>query len=211
MKVPRHIHNIPDFIFNKLCNDIGRVLIWTTIAGWVASSTAQIIGIARNPKYTKEQKSFMIPQEIGDALINIGSFFIITTPIKKFSSKLVKTGKIIPASIKELVIQNNRSNKLGKLDFDIMKEPYITSTARKTFNSFNNFMSTTSAVVGGIISSNIVTPILRNKYASNKQAKNIAIFPQQNPINNGKTSSKVYINKSENTTFNTLRHRGMKI
>ncbi len=182
MKIPPQVKLVTDFIFKKCSNDIGSVLIWTTIGGWVASSAAQIGGIARNPKYSKEQKTFMINQEIGDAAINIGSFFIITTPLKKLATKLVKTGKVTTCALKEPLKRHGDIDKLGHVDFDMTKLPYF-SEMEKKFNSFNNFMSTSAAVIGGVLSSNIVTPILRNRYASHRQAKKQALFNQDKLLN----------------------------
>ena len=59
MKLHSFVKKTTDFIFDKCSKDIGAALIWTTIAGWIASSSAQIIGIHRNSKYSKEQKKFM--------------------------------------------------------------------------------------------------------------------------------------------------------
>ena len=170
MKFPPQITKTADFIFQHFSKDIGSVLIWTTIVGWIASSAAQVCGIWRNPKYTKEQKSFMIPQEIGDAGVNILSFFAITMPLKKFANKLVKTGKIMPRKLMSQIVRHGDTQKIGSYDFDIPNLPYFhNSNMEKTYNSFHNFMSTTAAVTGGIVSSNIVTPLLRNRIASKKQ------------------------------------------
>lgn len=176
MKIPTQVKNVTDYIFDKWSKDIGSVLIWTTIGGWVASSSAQILGIMGNQKYSKEQKNFMIHQEIGDAAINIGSFFIITTPLKKLATKLVKTGKITSFAIKRPIRKHGDIKKIGNYDFNIKKLPYFSSELEKPYNSFSNFMGTSAAVIGGILSSNILTPILRNRYASRCQAKKQTLF-----------------------------------
>lgn len=218
MKIPPQVKRITDFIFEKCSKDMGSVLIWTTIGGWVASSAAQIFAIKHNSKYTKEQKSFMIPQEISDAAVNIGAFFLITTPIKKLSTKLVTTGKIIPNVVRRVIIKNNDKCRIGKLDFNITKTPYF-GEVEKTFNSFHNFMTTSAAVLGGVISSNIVTPILRNRYASQRQAKKQALFNQSNvvvgPINPiGKDSQSVstpYKPRVSNNTFDKFRGKNLTV
>lgn len=168
MKLHSLVKKTTDFIFDKCSKDVGAVLIWTTIAGWIASSAAQIIGIRTNSKYSNEQKKFMTNQELGDAAVNILSYCILTMPLKKLSTKLVSTGKIIPNNIRKLIIRNGDGKRLGKLDFNIADTPYF-SGIEKSYNSFNNFMSTSAAVVGGTIASNIVTPILRNRFASHRQ------------------------------------------
>lgn len=168
MKIYPTVTKITDFLFDKCSKDIGSVLIWTTIAGWIASSAAQIIGIKRNSKYSNEQKKFMINQELGDATINILSYFILTMPLKMFSSKLVSTGKVIPTSMRNLIIRKGNGKKLGKVNFNIKDLPYF-SGIEKPYNSFNNFMSTSATVLGGTVASNIITPILRNRFAAHRQ------------------------------------------
>lgn len=168
MKLHSLVKKATDFIFDKCSKDVGAVLIWTTITGWIASSAAQIIGIRSNSKYSKEQKRFMTNQELGDAAVNILSYCILTMPLKRLSTKLVSTGKILPNNIRKLIIRNGDGRKLGKLDFNIPNTPYF-SGVEKSFNSFNNFMSTSAAVAGGTVASNIITPILRNRFASHRQ------------------------------------------
>ena len=78
MKISRHLKSVTSYLFEHCSKDIGSMIIWTTIAGWIASSTAQILGIYKNSKYTNEQKKFMINQELADAGMNILSYFAIT-------------------------------------------------------------------------------------------------------------------------------------
>lgn len=217
MKIPMQVKKVTDFIFDKWSKDIGTALIWTTIAGWVASSGAQILGILRNSKYTKEQKNFMIHQEIGDAAINIGSFFILTTPLKKLASKLVKTGRFTTFAIKRPIRKHGDIKKLGNVDFDIKKLPYFSSELEKPFNSFNNFMGTSAAVIGSILSSNILTPILRNRYASNCQAKKKELFSQSKYPALGITSKNNITNnyevksKTKKSPFDTFKGNRLTI
>jgi hypothetical protein len=165
------------------------VLIFTSVAGWLASSAAQIIGIAANKSYTKEQKKFMLHQESADALINIGSFFVITKSFKAVSSKLVSTGKIAPKAVVDLLEKNGQHHRRGTFDFDVTSVDNF-DKVKNVYNGFKCFADSTAAVVGGVLSSNILTPILRNEYASHKQKQYIAL---QNKT-------------PKNTTINTPRH-----
>lgn len=172
MKIPQPIKAFTSFIFKNFSKDIGSVIIWTTISAWVASSIAQITGILLNKNYTSKDKAFLIPQELGDAAMNIGLFFALTYPLKKFATKLGSTGKIISKPLKDEIARHGDLGRLGKMDFDISKLPYLRNTEHlKEYYSFNNFLSTSAAVVGGIVSSNIVTPILRNRLASKGQSE----------------------------------------
>ena len=214
MKFPRQITKTADFILEHFSKDLGTTLIWTTIVGWIASSAAQICGILRNPNYTKEQKSFMIPQEIGDAAMNIATFFLITTPLKKFANKLVKTGKIIPKALRSQIVRHGDADKIGSFDFNIRKLPYFQSAnMEKTYNSFHNFMSTSAAVVGGIISSNIVTPILRNRLASKHKDKAMLNLISSNNMNrvNINNPSSTQVKPVHTSVFDHFKQQNMSI
>ena len=201
MEISRHLKNTTNYLFEHCSKDIGSMIIWTTIIGWIASSSAQILGIYRNSKYTDKQKKFMINQELADAGVNILSYFAITMPIKTVAKKLVTTGKIIPKSVQAIITQEKAHHNLGKLDFNISKEPYFTRI-EKPFNSFNNFMSTSAAVLGGTISSNIVTPILRNRFASKRQSM---------PSRFDNTFNRKQQNIRQNTAFEAFRETSMSI
>lgn len=144
----------------------GKMLVHTGVLGWVLSSLAQITAVVFNDKISTEQKSFLIPQEIADAAVNILSFYCITSTFKNLASKLVSTGKLTTKSIKNALLKSGvDKSMLGKFDFDIGKLKDIP----EGYKSFKNGVDVTASVVGSIISSNIVTPILRNQYASKKQ------------------------------------------
>ena len=126
---------------------------------------------------SKEEKSFLIPQELADAAVNIGSFFLITQLAKKSASNLFKTGKFAPKTVREFLDKNKKlyGDKVGKIDFDLGKvlEKESPDLVR-SYDVFKNFGTTVATVGAGVVSSNIITPILRNKMASNMQKDYIA-------------------------------------
>ena len=77
-----------EWIYQNFKKDTSKMLIFTGTAGWALSSFAQIIAIVVNPKISSEKKSFLIPQEFMDAVVNVGAFFGITMFAKK---KRIKT------------------------------------------------------------------------------------------------------------------------
>lgn len=204
MKISRHLKSVTSYLFEHCSKDIGSMIIWTTIAGWIASSTAQILGIYQNSKYTNEQKKFMINQELADAGMNILSYFAITMPTKAFAKKLVTTGKILPRSVRAVIRQAKDGKKIGNVDFDISKQTYF-SKIEKPFNSFSNFMGTSAAVLGGTISSNIVTPILRNRFASKRQS-----MPSRFDTREDTTKTTISPLKT-NSGFNNFRKTSLSI
>lgn len=162
--------------------DASKMLIWTGVAGWTLSSLAQIGAIWFNSKIPNEQKSFLVPQEMADAAVNIGSFFLITQASKKMVSKLFSTGKFAPKAVKEYLERNKDlyAKKIGKLDFDldeVLKSDKI-NFPKDEYYACKNFGTTLATVGAGVVSSNIVTPIIRNNMAT-KMQKNY-ITKQQN-------------------------------
>lgn len=204
MPKPSVFQKVLDFIADQSTFNVANALIILSSAGWLASSVAQIIGIYFNKNYTKEQKSFMIPQEFADAVVNIGSFLLVTKSFKSLSSKMVETGKIMPKSIHTFLGEKGLLSERGKFDFNITEVEGF-HKHRQTYNNFKTMVESTAAIGGGILSSNIITPILRNKIASmrkdkvlqslnkDKQGKPVQTQPvdinQNNPVASGTIST----------------------
>ena len=115
----------------------------------------------------------MIPQELADAVVNIGAFFLITQFAKSTVSKLFSTGKIAPKAVREYLLgkKNLYKEKIGKLDFDlddVLKADKIKFPVNEYY-ACKNFGTTLATVGAGILSSNIVTPIVRNQMAAKMQ------------------------------------------
>lgn len=158
-------------VYEYFHKDTAKMLIATGTIGWILSAAAQIIAIAVNPKIKKEQKGFLVPQEIGDAAINITSFFVITLLAKKAFEKLITTGKIAPKEIREYILNNKElSKKYGKVGFNLdtisQSDPLF---PKEVYFSNKNFSTTLGTVGASIIASNIITPVIRNNFASKIQ------------------------------------------
>ena len=93
--------NFKTTLYRNYGENPGKMLVHTGVLGWILSSLAQVSAIVLNDKISTEQKSFLIPQEIADAGINIISFYLITSSFKRIASKLVSTGKLTTVPIKE--------------------------------------------------------------------------------------------------------------
>ena len=157
----------------------GKMLVHTGVLGWILSSMAQVSAVMFNDKIPKEQKSFLIPQEIADAAINIISFYVVTSSFKNIASKLVSTGKLSTKSIRAHIERSgkNLSEYLGKIDTDIAKDfPEI----KGEYKTFKNGVDVLASTVGSVISCNIITPVLRNEYAARKQKQIIAKMNGEN-------------------------------
>ena len=67
-----------EYIYEHFKKDTSKMLVITGTLGWALSSLAQMGAVIANPKLTPEQKSFLLPQELMDAVVNVGAFFSVT-------------------------------------------------------------------------------------------------------------------------------------
>ena len=163
------LDNTLENLWNKYSKDPAKILVQTGTAGWALSSAAQIIALLMNDKISTKEKTFLIPQEMFDAFVNIGSFFLITSSIKNLASKLVTTGKIAPKNIRTYLEQSPFKDKVGKSNFNIEKDLNCLSSFnehRPQYEAFKNIFTTAGTVGASVLSSNIITPVVRNNLAA---------------------------------------------
>ena len=171
-----------EWVYQNFKKNTATMLVITGTIGWGLSSLAQVGAVLFNPKIPPEQKSFLVPQELADAIVNIGTFFLITQATKKFISKLASTGKIAPSKVREFLNKNKDlyGNKVGKLSLDLdevlKKDPKF---PKDSYYSYKNYATTIGTVGASIFSSNIVTPVIRNSMASDMQKKYLNNRPQK--------------------------------
>ena len=163
---------ILNWVAKNFKKDASKMLIWTGVAGWTLSSLAQICAILFNPNIPNEQKSYLVPQEMADAAVNIGSFFLVTQLTKNTVSKLFQTGKFAPDSVRKFLNKHKDlyADKIGKLDFKLDSLRKIhTDFPLEDYYTAKNFGTTVATIGAGVLSSNIITPIVRNKMATKMQ------------------------------------------
>ena len=190
------LESIVNWIATHFRKDASKMLIWTGVAGWTLSSLAQVGAILFNPKLSKDEKSFLIPQEFADAAVNIGSFFLFTQVVKRSVSKLFSTGKIAPQNVRTYLNNHKKlyGDKIGKLDFNIDKAfaKGKDHFPMEEYWACKNLGTTVATVGAGVISSNIITPIVRNNMASNMQKNYLNQKEKNNIYNNNTSSTKIY-------------------
>lgn len=172
-----------NFIATHYGENPGKMLIHTGVIGWVLSSVAQVGAIVINDKISNEQKMFLIPQEMADAAVNIVSFYAVTQSFKSLASKLVKTGKWLPAKVFNFLKKNDLAKNLGKAKFDVLKDGKLTPELVEKFKSFGDGVDVVATTVGSIISCNILTPIIRNEIAAKRQKSLMAKLGDKNDVN----------------------------
>lgn len=158
-----------DYIAGRYGDDIGKMLVHTGVIGWILSSAAQVVAIVINDKIPKEQKMFLIPQEIADAGVNIASFYLITQSFKSVASKLLTTAKWAPKVVKDFLSKNKLADKIGKTDFNLFKDVKMPPDVLDKATDFRDGVDVVATTAGSILSCNIVTPLLRNEIAAHRQ------------------------------------------
>lgn len=187
----------------------GKMLVHTGTAGWILSSLAQVMAIVTNDKIAPEQKTFLIPQEIGDGLINILSFYVLTSSVKNLCSKAVLNGKIANKAIKGYLTKNKLTDKIGKVDFNIKKTANF-AEVKEDFNAFKNGVDVLASTAGSILSCNIVTPILRNEYAA-KQQQVANGFLTKKKVEDNRPAPQMYNRVTMRDYQSVLRNPGMRV
>jgi len=161
-----------EWVYQTFKKDTSKMLIVTGTVGWALSSLAQIMAILVNPEISKEKKSFLIPQEFMDAVVNICAFFGITMFTKKTVSRLFSTGKFAPQAVRDYLNKNKDlyKDKIGKMSFDL--DTVLKSDnkfPKESYYSNKNYVTTACTIGASILSCNIVTPLIRNATASRVQ------------------------------------------
>ncbi len=184
---PSFLAPFNEFVAKHYGKDTGKMLIHTGVVGWILSAAAQVMAIVVNDKIPKEQKMYLVPQELADAGVNILSFYTITQGCKSVASKLVKSGKLLPKTIRGILDAKGLTDKVGSKGFDIFKDAALTPAAIKRLEKFKSGVDVTAATIGSVLSCNIVTPIVRNEIAASRQKDLVA------RMNNADTNHSSYV------------------
>lgn len=219
MKSPYElIRNSSKYLYDKFSQNPSGMLIITSTVGWILSGFAQIGAVAINKDIPKDQKKFLIPQEICDAVINIGTFFLFTRFCDKGIKKLISTGKLLPKPVRDFANKNISKEKIGNISVDIKKELKTLNASEEVLKSYDSFKNGATVLVNlgaSVIAGNLFTPVLRNTLGAKiqkdwiaKEKQNLAEMneqkktytPAQNSLNIDNYKSKSY-NLSSNSGF----------
>ena len=181
--------SVKEFFFNRYGYHPEKILVHMSVIGYILSSVAQMGAIIFNNKLTPEQKSYMLPQEAADGAINIATYLLISQSMNRFAKKLVSSGKLRTPKITEALKRTDSFTKQeGKAavgDFNFSTRQTLSNNGEKDalneYFGLRNGVSVIATLIGTILSSNIITPILRNKYASKKQQQ---VFDKHEQIYN---------------------------
>lgn len=167
---------IKQFVYDHYGRDTGKLILHAGLITWTTSALSQLAAITLNKEIPSDQKKFLIPQEIADGALNIASFYLITNSFNKVASKLVSTGKWTTKPIKEYVMKHAPEIKLGDMKTNLNKVAKFKEDIEfhKNYDSFNGGLNMMSAVTGAVVSSNLVTPFIRNVWGARRQKEAIS-------------------------------------
>ncbi len=163
-----------DYVASRYGEDVGKMLVHTGVIGWVLSSAAQVTAILINDKLPKEQKMYMIPQELADAAVNIVSFYAVTRTFKSLANKLVSSGKLLSKPIRTFLNNSSIAEKVGKKGFNVAKDGHLSADLLEKYDKFYAGVDILGTTLGSVISCNLLTPVIRNEIAARRQKKCIA-------------------------------------
>lgn len=218
--------NIAEFVYKHLEKGSGAMILMTSMLGIAMSSVAQTFAILLNDKYSIPQKAFMAPQELTEGCITVLSMFLITKPIQKITKKYTKMGKILSKDLMEYAEKNNLLSERGKLNFDFgdsikgiingieKSDKFIRSSEadkvkmlsvhKDALHSFQSIEDTTSAITttaGSILSTALISPLLRNYSASYYQKINMDYYNNLPKGDDGKPKTRYHKTFKSNYIF----------
>jgi len=202
MSLSKAFSSMKSNLYHKYGENPGTMLLHTGTIGWILSCAAQMIAIATNDKIEAKEKAFLLPQELSDGVINILSFYILTSSVKNIASLMTKNGKIANKAIKGYLNKHGLADKIGKADFNISETKNF-GEIKDEYISFKNGVDVLASTAGSVLSCNLVTPVLRNEFAARKQQE----------LTGGKKCypcSNVYLYNKQ-TMSQYLQNTGMKI
>ena len=225
-RIEKQAKTLAEFVYRHLEKGSGAMILMTSMLGIAMSSVAQTFAILLNDKYSVPQKAFMVPQELTEGCITVLSMFLITKPIQKITKMFTKTGKILSKDLIKYAEKHELLSKRGDLKFDFAEsindiikgveksDKFIrTSNAEKTkmlsehkdaLHSFNVLEDSTSAITttaGSILSTALISPLLRNYSASYYQKINMDYYNNLPKGDDGKPKTRYHKTFKSNYIF----------
>ncbi len=169
------------FLYKQFSEGGGNMLIWMGALGWFTSAIAQVVVLNLNKKIPKEEKGFLIRQEIADGAVNCGMYLGFTKLVQTCVNWGLEKGKITSDTIKPIVEKAAKDKKIElskhfeKSNISDLLKDNVDDLAK--FKKFKNGVDILTNLIASVIACNIVTPLARN-YIASKWSKN---NKKQNP------------------------------
>lgn len=189
------------WFLQKYSDDTSNLFLHAGAIGWILSSLAQTVAIAVNNKIDSNKKRFLVPQEIADGIANVGLFYTLTSSITALAKKLMNMKKIKfdESDAVEKILNISKGTNLQEL---MIPAKNLNDEQLKLATKYHGKIVGMAVFVSlsvQIIACNILTPILRNKYASHRQQK-FLMEQRENFIHNPELS-RSYQSRVDMKTF----------
>lgn len=158
------------FLYKQFSEGGGNMLIWMGALGWFTSVIAQITAINLNKKISKEEKGFLVKQEVADGIVNCGMYLGFTKLVQICVNWGLEKGKITSDTIKPLVEKAAKDKNIdlakhfSNSNISELLKDKVDDLAK--FKKFKNGVDILTNVIASVIACNIVTPLARNYIAS---------------------------------------------
>lgn len=167
-------NGLKNYLYKHYGQESGKLIVHTGLITWTMATLAQVGAIVFNDKIPKEQKKFLIPQEIADGALNIVAFYTITNTLKTLGTRLVSTGKWSNASIRNFIKNNSPKDiKMGEITTNLAKTYKGNEDFYKAYSPFKNGVDMIATTVGSVVSCNAATPFIRNYYGAWQQKRSL--------------------------------------
>ena len=163
-------------IYDKYSQNPAGICIAAGSLSWALGCVAQVGALIFNDKLSKKDKTFLVPQEIADGAVNVGLFLGLTTVAQKIAGYSLESGKIMFAETKNalsdvLTTQNKTLEQALKDNGGKISEILKNTQHLDKFIKLKGGACLAAALLGSIISCNILTPIARNFIGAKWQKK----------------------------------------
>ena len=158
------------FLYKQFSEGGGNMLIWMGALGWFTSAIAQITAINLNKKISKEEKGFLVKQEVADGIVNCGMYLGFTKLVQICVNWGLEKGKITSDTIKPLVEKAAKDKNIdlakhfSNSNISELLKDKVDDLAK--FKKFKNGVDILTNVIASVIACNIVTPLARNYIAA---------------------------------------------
>jgi|GEM_PF-1316113 len=148
-----------EWIAKHYKDNTAKMLIHAAAAAWTLATLANVVGITTSKQIETKQKKYLVPHELADGAANIGLFAATTLGLVWGADKLANNKKLIN-------FETAAKNAKGKVFKNIAK-------SADTHKDAVGGLKVIASLVGAVIASNIITPIVRGQFASWRQKSTI--------------------------------------
>lgn len=199
MATPKFVNNFINYMFKNYSKDDGKLLVHMGALSWIFGAIAQVGAVISDKNIDKKKKKFILPQEAADAGANVILYYTVCDVIKKASDKVVESGKLLTKdaadaikaikpnanSWKDVFSATELKSNLTKLlkngeKLELFNGQTLTKTqqdaiknALEKVEAHKNNMGIIAAIGASVLACNIITPYVRNFFASNWQKKQL--------------------------------------